>query len=293
MQNKHIEHIEDTILTGDLSTIQTLFNPHHVSVKIDGSPAIVWGTNPSTKTFFVGTKAVFNKKKIRIAHSHDEIDLHYEGEVAQILHACFDNLPRTDSIYQGDFIGFGGSNQYEPNLISYEFGEIITQNIIIAPHTFYCGGNDLRDVIAFPILQMFDDTENVKWVQPSVDRICGKQSAPSINVQNVKFLSQKDAVERKKSINFCIREGIPLTDETLNSILGCQYLTNLYQMVIEMKEEFIDSLIIHDSPTAYINGLKVKQEGFIISDECGQMTKLVDREVFSSANFNQIKKWAS
>jgi len=293
MQNKHIEHIEDTILTGDLSTIQTLFNPHHVSVKIDGSPAIVWGTDPSTKTFFVGTKAVFNKKKIRIAHSHDEIDLHYESEVAQILHACFDNLPRTDSIYQGDFIGFGGSNQYEPNLISYEFEEIITQNIIIAPHTFYCDGNDLRDVIAFPILQMFDDTENVKWIQPSVDRICGKQSAPSINVQNVKFLSQKDAVERKKSINFCIREGIPLTDETLNSILGCQYLTNLYQMVIEMKEEFIDSLIIHDSPTAYINGLKVKQEGFIISDECGQMTKLVDREVFSSANFNQIKKWAS
>ena len=70
MQNKHIEHIEDSILTGDLSAIETLYNPQNVSVKMDGSPAIVWGTNPANGKFFVGTKAVFNKKKIRIAHSY-------------------------------------------------------------------------------------------------------------------------------------------------------------------------------------------------------------------------------
>lgn len=291
MQNKHIEHIEDTILTGDLSAIETLFNPHHISVKMDGAPAIVWGTNPATGKFFVGTKSVFNKKKIRIAHSHEEIDLHYEDAVAEILHDCFEYLPRTDAIYQGDFIGFGGFNVYDPQLISYHFPEVINQAIVIAPHTFYAEGNDLREVVAFPILQMFEDTENVKWIQPSVDRVCGNTSAPSVNVENIQFLTEKEVQERKKSINFCIREGIPLTDETLTSILGCNHLTNLYQMVIEMKEEFIDSLIIHDAPIAYINGLKVKQEGFIISDESGKMIKLVDREVFSSANFNQIKKW--
>ena len=81
MQNKHIEHIEDSILTGDLSAIETLYNPQNVSVKMDGSPAIVWGTNPANGKFFVGTKAVFNKKKIRIAHSHDEIDQYYDDEV--------------------------------------------------------------------------------------------------------------------------------------------------------------------------------------------------------------------
>ena len=76
-------------------------------MKIDGAPAIVWGNDPATMTFFVGTKAVFNKKKLRIAHNHDEIDLYYDGEVADILHACFDCLPRTDCVFQGDFIGFG------------------------------------------------------------------------------------------------------------------------------------------------------------------------------------------
>ena len=63
MQNKHIEHIEDSILTGDLSAIETLYNPQNVSVKMDGSPAIVWGTNPSNGKFFVGTSSCVQQEK--------------------------------------------------------------------------------------------------------------------------------------------------------------------------------------------------------------------------------------
>ena len=37
----HIEHPEDTILTGDLSVLDAFLNDNHFSVKIDGSPAIV------------------------------------------------------------------------------------------------------------------------------------------------------------------------------------------------------------------------------------------------------------
>ena len=97
--NIHLQHPEDSILTGDLSVLDWFTQPATVSVKIDGAPAIVWGNDPATMTFFVGTKAVFNKKKLRIAHNHDEIDLYYDGEVADILHACFDCLPRTDCIF--------------------------------------------------------------------------------------------------------------------------------------------------------------------------------------------------
>ena len=46
MQLKHIEHPEDTILTGDLSAINWFTLQGKVSLKIDGCPAIVWGTNP-------------------------------------------------------------------------------------------------------------------------------------------------------------------------------------------------------------------------------------------------------
>ena len=98
-QNLHIEHPEDTILTGDTSFLQSLKSEINLSTKIDGAPAIVWVTNPATGNFFVGTKSVFNKVKIKINESHAEIDQNHVGEVATILHACLDWLPHTDGIF--------------------------------------------------------------------------------------------------------------------------------------------------------------------------------------------------
>jgi hypothetical protein len=292
MKNLHIDHIEDSILTGDLSAIELLYNPKYMSVKMDGSPAIVWGTDPATGTFFVGTKAVFNKKKIRIAHSHEEIDQHYHGPVADILHVCFKYLPRTTEVYQGEFIGFGNGTEFKSNLITYRFSEHVSEKLIIAPHTFYTGEGDLRNMVANPLFDMFDPHPQIRWVQPSLDRLRGEGSAPKIDTRKIKFLSKKEAEKRKTSINLCIQQGIPLTDEILCAILGDIHLVNLYLMVLEMKEEFIDSLIITDAPVSLVGPMKIKQEGFVVSD--GKTTvKLVDREVFSCLNFNMPKHWAS
>ena len=119
MKNTHIEHPEDSILNGDLSVLDWFTSNGKISVKIDGAPAIVWGRNPASGKFFVGTKSVFNKVKIKINESHEDIDKNHEGNVAHILHECFEHLPRTDRIYQGDFIGFGGEEYYQPNTITY------------------------------------------------------------------------------------------------------------------------------------------------------------------------------
>ena len=62
---KHLEHPEDTILTGDLDILGWFQSPGRLSVKIDGAPAIVWGLCPITGKQFVGTKSVFNKKDPR------------------------------------------------------------------------------------------------------------------------------------------------------------------------------------------------------------------------------------
>jgi hypothetical protein len=298
MQNLHIEHIEDTILTGDLTAIETLFNPEHISVKMDGI-AIVWGTDPATDRFFVCTKAAFNKKKIRLCFTEQDICTHFghKPSLMAILLACFEYLPRTDRVLQGDFIGFGGGEStFHANTLTYKFDEEISQNIIIAPHTFYYDMNDsydLREMEAFPLVQLFQDTEYVKWIQPCVDRVRGEGSAPEIDTRNIKFLSDDQAKECKYIINQFIREGKPVTDELLTEILGCVHLANLYQMVIEMKEEFMDSLIIYDAPDSYIGSFKVKQEGFTICNQYADQVKLVDREVFSAANFNMIKAWES
>ena len=290
----HIEHIEDSILTGDLSAIETLYSPANVSVKMDGAPAIVWGTNPANGKFFVGTKSVFNKKKIKINYTHEDIDQNHKGDVASILHDCLNHLPHTDHVFQGDFIGWGGGcDTFTPNTITYKFSDPIEQDIIIAPHTFYYdynGKNDLRKMVSFPLIQLLDDTAHIKWVQPSVDRV-RVGSAPNIDTRKINFLTEKEAKEVKIIINAFIREDKPLTDALLTEIFGCVHLANLYQMVIEMKEDFMDSLIINDAPKAFIGSFGIKQEGFVITNEHAETFKLVDREVFSNANFNMLKSW--
>jgi len=288
IQNKHQEHFEDLILTGDLSVLEFFDGDYQVSLKIDGSPAIVWGTNPASGKFFVGTKSVFNKVKLKINESHEDIDTNHSGNVAQILHCCLDSLPRTENIYQGDFIGFGGVNFYTPNTITYQFPEIVTQSIIIAPHTKWSTDGELRDAYVSGTTPFFNDTNHVKFVQPCVDFI--RITLPQVDVDDVEFLSVKQAAEAKKQINALIRSGSELNLRNLTEILVCQNLAHLYLSMIEIKEDLMDSMIVTDSPVAYINGEKIVGEGFVLKNSSIIM-KLVNREVFAYANFNTAKNW--
>ena len=183
MKNTHIEHPEDSILTGDLSVLDWFCADSNISVKIDGAPAIVWGRNPANGRQFVGTKSVFNKKLIKINHDHEEIDQNHQGKVADILHDCLDFLPTTDGIFQGDFIGIGGDNCYRPNTITYVFDEIIPHDIIIAPHTSYTvpefgytgqEKGQLRHAVAQPIsdkeiLSLWESASDVLFFKPWVE----------------------------------------------------------------------------------------------------------------------------
>ena len=141
MKNLHNEHPEDTILTGDLSVLNAFESNNHYSVKIDGSPAIVWGTHPENGKFFVGTKSVFNKRVPKINYTNEDIERNHGNnvELSGILHRCLNCLPHTDRIFQGDFIGFGGYRDYKPNAISYTFAEVQNVGVVVAPHTEYTG----------------------------------------------------------------------------------------------------------------------------------------------------------
>jgi hypothetical protein len=290
MQNKHQEHPEDTILTGDLSVLDWFVTPGALSVKIDGAPAIVWGIDPACGEFFVGTKAVFNKKKIRIAHNHEEIDQHYEGNVADILHACFDYLPRFETIYQGDFIGFGGDTEYNPNTITYKFGDVVSQKIIIAPHTCYYAESDLRDAQAFPDRSIWTDTETVKFVKPNAYILHNQESFADVEevckfarqmAQTATFVSEKEAAKIKQQINACIRAGEEVNPEDFDCDAN---LLRLWALVKSIKDDCL-FLCRNDGPAAYLYGNRIDAEGYVLVNEFG-MFKLVNREVFSNANFN-------
>jgi len=287
MKNTHLQHPEDSILSGDLSVLDWFLAESELSVKIDGAPAIVWGTNPQTKNFFVGTKSVFNKKIIKINETHDDIDRNHSGAVADILHHCFDCLPSFDGIVQGDFIGFGGDDTFCPNTITYIFDEIIEQNIIIAPHTFYATDGELKDAYVIEDSFDFDDTESCKFVKPSAwqidedfEEIVGfaRQMA-----QLVTFAEPLEAEKLKIDLNRCIREGREVMPETFDN----SRLISYWFLIKSIKEDML-FLCRNNGPKAYIGNKQCGGEGYVRTNDYG-MFKLVNREQFSHANFNNSK----
>jgi len=298
MKNTHIEHPEDSILTGDLSVLDWFAEQDSIiSTKIDGAPAIVWGCNPANGKFFVGTKSVFNKVKIKINHSHEEIDSNHEGKVARILHACFDCLPRTNAIIQGDFIGFGGSDTYRPNTITYLFPEIITQDIIVAPHTIYNALDDLRDAYAFPLTRKLKTTKSCLFVQPEVtlyphredlQDMCNfaKQMATLCN-----FVSARKATQIKKELNAYIREGNVIDENEIAEKCDCDInLLRLWKLIVSIKEDLFQFIQEEDEIGCLIGNEPTLHEGYVIHNEFGSF-KVVDREEFSRANFTLAKSW--
>ena len=295
-KNIHLQHCEDSILTGNLEVLDWFVTPGHLSTKIDGSPAIVFGTNPANGKWCVCTKSAFNKVKIKLCHSHEEIDTHFQGKVADILHACFDHLPRTETIYQMDFLGFGGSNEYTPNVITYKFPEIITQNIILCPHTCYYAENDLRDAVAMPDRAIWKDTDTVKFVKPTASIFAGAEYFADLEeicefakciAGAVEFATPKDAAKLKQHLNAYIREGKDVNIDDFEN----KNLINFWKLVRSITQDAL-YLCRNDGPDAYLNGERVDSEGYVMTNEFG-MFKLVNREVFSHANFAMHKKYSS
>ena len=296
MKNTHIEHPEDSILTGDLSVLDWFVNSGNLSVKIDGAPAIVWGTNPENGKFFVGTKSVFNKKKIKICYTQEDVFALYDeathASLIEILCACLKYLPRTETIYQADFIGFGGSDEYTPNTITYKFPEIVRQTIIVAPHTCYYAESDIRDAVAYPDRAIWNDTQHVKFVKPEayiahnqepfadVEEVCKFTRAMALAVE---FVSDKQAAKIKQQLNACIRAGDAIIAQEFEDFNCDPNLIGLWALVKSIKDDCL-FLCRNLGPEAYIGQDRIDAEGYVMTNEFG-MFKLVNREVFSYANF--------
>ena len=295
----HIEHPEDMVLSGELSVLNWFTSKGHLSTKIDGSPAIVWGTNPKTNKFFVGTKSVFNKKLIKINHDHREIDSNHQGKVADILHKCLDNIHPTTGIYQGDFIGFGGNFTFCPNTITYDFPEEINnQEIIIAPHTYYECDDDLRNAIPYPLQYTLKSDDNVLYVQPSVtiDNNLGDIPERCKFARQIAtlcdFPSSKQVTRIKKQLNTCFKQGLEIDDITQEAIASDNNVDvnvlRLWKLVYTIKLDMFDYIERQDDIECYIDDEECDHEGYVLTNEFG-VYKIIDRNYFSAANFNRVR----
>ena len=217
--------------------------------------------------------------------------------MATILHHCLDNLPRSVTIYQGDFIGFGGSDNYNPNTIRYFFPDTVSEEIIIAPHTYYIAESDLRDAEAFPLEFNLESNNNVLFVKPDVYINSNRQDI----LERCNFARQvatlcefptntRQIARIKKHFNACIKNDIEIDDITLEAIAhdnDCDVnVLRLWKLIQSIK---IDLLCYHieadDSIECYIEEERCDHEGYVLSNDYGSF-KIVNREGFSKANFH-------
>ena len=288
MLNKHIEHPEDTILTGDLSVLDAFSSENHYSVKIDGSPAIVWGTNPDNGKFFVGTKSVFNKRTPKVNYTVEDIERNHEDFGLQsILIRCLNCLPQTDRIFQGDFIGFGGYRDYKPNAISYTFAEVQNTGVVVAPHTEYKGAS-LKEMNAEPLKEKLGEgfVQPDAWLSElgadrNLEQLIGfaRQMATM-----VEFATPTEAKYIKQDLNAYIRDG----DEIVAEEFANYQLVRLWLLVKSIKEQFTLRMRDNFDAECFIGNEYISGEGYVMAGEHGTY-KLVDREVFSHYNFNIIR----
>ena len=317
MLNTHLEHLEDTILDGDLSLLRSLLYEGNVSVKIDGAPAIVWGTHPQTNRFFVGTKSVFNKKKIKINYTVEDIERNHgdRPELVMVLTACLENLYPTNYIYQGDFIGFGGGQiEFTPNTVDYVFPDVVNETIVVAPHTEYYADKQggLPEAIGRPLIrnitpkddyfEMFpDEVGKCLYVQPKawVSGLVYQQRLNTFEqiryrvhfakqmAQAVTFAEPDKVGIITQMLNSCIKLGLPILDDEFENVCDPR-LISLWKLVKSIKEDAMSYCRDDSCIESYINGEYVGGEGYVIHNHWGTY-KLVYRHLFSHANFNNVR----
>ena len=173
MKNTHLEHLEDNILNGGsqggkeaVAFLRSLGDmleqggaDARVTVKWDGAPAVICGTNPENGRFFVGTKSVFNKTDPKIIYSEEDVERMYApGQLAEKLKASYKYLSTLSipEVVQGDLLftddkyeaNIGGDTcvAFQPNTIVYavpkdsDIGQKIDEaKFGIVFHTAYSG----------------------------------------------------------------------------------------------------------------------------------------------------------
>ena len=191
---KHLEHAEDHVINAGHEGFKHAFNTLHgvhqslagkksgvtVSHKFDGSPSIVFGTNPHNGKFFVASKSAFNKDpKLNYTAKDVETNHGHAPGLVEKLKAALVHLKKVtppEGVYQGDVMHTPedvkharGRVHFTPNTISYSVPEdseeaqkIKQSKLGVAVHTAY-HGNSFEELKAEynPDLSHFVDHKDV------------------------------------------------------------------------------------------------------------------------------------
>lgn len=189
-KNVHLEHLEDLIFNlgyaGAHEALNYIESLRHMlaegtgtttklTVKWDGSPAIICGVDPADGRFFVGTKAVWSKSEPKLIKSPADAEKFYseQPELVYILVQAFQHLKKLNigGVIQGDLMFTETSKQvddvhgencyvFTPNTITYavpvdtQLGQRIGRaKLGIIFHTAY-EGSSIQDMKSSALLSV-------------------------------------------------------------------------------------------------------------------------------------------
>lgn len=351
-RNLHLPHLEDILMDGlpGLAFVQQVLDELKVvlsgrvsgklsiSTKWDGSPALVFGPDPTDGQFFVATKSAFNRVP-KLIKSPEDIGRLYgtSSETLQEILACaFTQLQTLQPahVLQGDVLFWesppvvDGHFTFQPNTINYAvpvsspLGERVRlAQFGIVVHTAYVGPSWTEMKAAnlapqhFMLLQKNPD---VLVLDATFDELSGVQFASFdeevefehalYQVQNMPltdgmfdWITGSMGVYLGRYLHHVVREGkdvnvddfilflptkaAPLAQEHRPHVV--QWF-QLYQRVVAVKQLAIQQLAKASQVLSFINGHVSGPEGFVTIVDA-QWAKLVDRPVFSRANFQTVR----
>lgn len=254
-KNTHLEHLEDLLFNKGWAGAQEALNyidslrhmlaegtgaTTQLTVKWDGSPAIICGIDPEDSKFFVGTKAVFSKGNPRRCKSTRDIQQWYSDQpaLADMLEAALKYLRelRIGGIVQGDLMFTPGDLTvvnvndedcyvFTPNTITYavpvksQLGQRIAgAQIGIIFHTTYLGDSWDSLTAEFGVnVSGFTQTKNVWFDDATYKDYTGVASlTPSENSKILKNLEATAATMDKIGQQ---RFDIVLADKEFNRMI--------------------------------------------------------------------------
>ena len=254
-KNTHLEHLEDLLFNKGWAGAQEALNyidslrhmlaegtgtTTQLTVKWDGSPAIICGVDPEDGRFFVGTKSVFAKGTPKRCKSTKDIQGWYgdQPELADMLEAALKYLSKLGigGVVQGDLMFTPGKLSivnvndedcyvFTPNTITYavpvnsNLGQRIAQaQIGIIFHTTYVGDSIDSMTAQFGAnVTGFTQTKDVWFDDATYKDYTGIASlTPQENADIEKYLAATAATMDKIGQQ---RFDIVLTDKEFNRMI--------------------------------------------------------------------------
>ena len=310
----HLEHIEDIVITdgyeggkavveyfrGLLLTLKgSSSEAMSVSVKWDGAPAVVCGTNPDTGKFFVGTKSVFAKNAKVNYTKRDIANNHGTDDLGQKLLKCLVHLKKLNiqGVVQGDLLFTdeditrknvdGKPNlTFTPNTITYAVPEasdlgkqIDRAKVGIIFHTTYVG-DSLADMNAQggADVSSFAKSNDVFFDNATYKDVSG--SAKFTDEETKQFFNGIEKLENlldnvPRNLSAVLGQNqdfIPMFQMYINAMVKQGQLpTNVNQFLQGFKKFYLDRI------QQQISGLKAQKALQLRQDKIKQMPVFLNR----------------